>query len=236
MTPGEDRAITFRIGSDDANISTDRLALEPLRRRHLMRQIRATLRPSLSVLLLLSHASQVHAACELTPEASDTIVRGRFVRCENASFHLDAAGAYERYAKDLDDAISRVGPQNRGALFERLGIPMTSDWPYDAFLDDRVAVVAVEWHTSIVPWIPGVSENVELKAEPREFRETIRYWWRGAAQACEAITEWSTVDLWVHAECCDTPSFGAPVCIVRMDYAEPAPAAMSAAIAAMLGQ
>ena len=201
-----------------------------------MRNMKGRLRGALPVLAMFSHASQTHAACALTPEASDTIVRGRFVRCENASFHLDAAGAYERYAKDLDEAIARVGPQNREALFERLGIAMTSDWPYDAFVDNRVAVVAVEWHTSIVPWIPGVSEAVELKAAPREFRETVRYWWNGTTQDCEAIAEWSTVDLWVHAECCDTPSFGAPVCIIRMDYAEPAPDVMSDAISEIVGR
>jgi hypothetical protein len=98
-----------------------------------------------------------------------------------------------------------------------------------------VAVIATELHVPIVPWLRGISESVEFKAQPREFHETIRYWWSGSIEACEAIVPWSYVDLWVHSECCDTPEFEVPVCVVRMHYAEPAPAEMSDAVSEILG-
>lgn len=188
-----------------------------------------------SSIALTAHlfVSPVYAACAYTSESSHTIVRGRFVRCEDASFYLAAAGAYRRYQRDLEAAIAPAGPENREALLERLGI--SPEFPYDASLEGRVAVVAIDWHAPIVPWAPGTSDIVELKQEPRELNETVRYWWRGSIEACEAIAEWSPIDLWIYPECCDTPGFAAQVCIVTMSYAEPAPDAMSAAIAQILG-
>ena len=178
-------------------------------------------------------ASPSFAACVYTPESSHTIVRGRFVRCENASFYLEAAGAYQRYERDLEAAVARVGSQNREAFLERLGV--TPDFPYDATFEGRVAVVAVDWLASVVAWLPGTSDAVEFKEEPREVHETIRYWWKGSSEACEAIAEWSSIDLWVYQACCDTPEFGAPVCIIEMSYAEPAPDEMRDAISQLLG-
>jgi hypothetical protein len=178
-------------------------------------------------------APHAFAACALTAEASHTIVRGRFVRCEDASFYLEASGAYQRYERDFEAAVARVSPENRDTFLERLGV--TAEFPYDASLDGRVVVVAADWHALIVPWAQGASEAVDFKEAPREIRETIRYWWRGPIETCEAIAEWSSIDLWVYPECCDTPEFGAPVCLINMSYAEPAPDAMSDAISQMVG-
>jgi hypothetical protein len=178
-------------------------------------------------------ASNALAQCEMSPAASHTIVRGRFVRCEDASFYLEAAGAYQRYERDFAAALARAGPQNRESLLERLGV--TAEFPYDASLEGRVAVVAVDWHASIAPWARGTSQAVEFKEAPREIRETIRYWWRGPIETCEELAEWLSIDLWVYQECCDTFEFGAPVCQIRMSYAEPAPDAMKDALTQAVG-
>lgn len=155
------------------------------------------------------------------------------MRCEDASFYLEAAGAYQRYERDLEAAIARVGPEDRESLLERLGV--TPEFPYDATIEGRVVVVAVDWHAPIAPWIRGTSDSVEFREEPREIRETIRYWWRGPIEACEAVAELSSIDLWIYHECCDTPEFSVPVCIIGMSYAEPAVDAMRDAISRILG-
>ncbi len=122
-------------------------------------------------------SSQVYAACALSPEASHTVVRGRLVRCEDASFYLEASGAYERYERDLEAALVGRGPEYRETLLERLGA--TPDFPYDETFEGRVAVVAVDWQAPIVPWLGDTSGGIEFKGAPREVRATIRYWWRG---------------------------------------------------------
>jgi hypothetical protein len=96
----------------------------------------------------------------------------------------------------------------------------------------RVAVIAVESYVPIIPW--GTGDAVEFKDQPREFHETIRYWWSGSIEQCESITEFSSVDLWVHSECCDSPIFGAAVCIIGMNYAEPLPDGMNDAASEIL--
>lgn len=178
-------------------------------------------------------ASPSLAACAYTPESSHTIVRGRLLRCEDASFYLAAAGAYQRYERDLEAALARVGPENGEALLQRLEI--TPEFPYDSSLEGRVAVVAVDWHARIVPWLRGSSDTLEFKEEPREISEIVRYWWRGAIEACDAVAEFPSIDLWVYPECCDTPEFSAPVCIIGMNYAEPALGEMRDAITQSLG-
>jgi hypothetical protein len=182
---------------------------------------------------LIAHSvvSTGYAACAITPESFETLVRGRFVRCEDARFHLEASGAYRIHQRDLEVRLARVGPQNRETLLERIGDALlTPDF------EARVIVVAVDWHVPIVPWLRGVSETVEFKDEPRELRETVRYWWSGAIEACEGIAEASSIDLWAHSECCDTYEFASPVCIVSMRYAEPAPDVIGDAFSALLGE
>jgi hypothetical protein len=175
-------------------------------------------------------APPASSLCVITPDSADFIVRGRFVRCEDARFHLEASGAYGQYARDIEAALARVKPENRETLLDRLG-----EGPWTPEYQARVAVIAIEWLVPIVPWLRGTSEPVEFKEQPRKFHETIRYWWNGSIDACEAVVPWSYVDLWVHSECCDTPEFGAPVCIVSMNYAEPAPAEMSDVVSEILG-
>ncbi len=170
-----------------------------------------------------------YASCGMTPESFETIVRGRFVRCEDARFHLQASDAYRIHERDLERAIDRVGPQNRERLLERLG-----DGLLTADFEARVAVVAVDWHVPIVPWLSGLSETVEFKDQPRKFHDALRYWWSGPIETCEGIVEGSPIDLRVHAPCCDTPEFAAPPCIVWMYYAEPVPDAVSRALSALL--
>jgi len=165
-----------------------------------------------------------YAACAYTPDSAHSIVRGRFLRCEDASFYLESSGAYQRYEQDLEAAVSRVGPENRETLLERLGV--TPEFPYDDKLEGRIVVVSINSHALIAPWIPGTTEAVEFKGPAREFYQIVRYWWRGSIEACEAMAELSPVDFWVYSECCDTPTFGAPVCLIGMEYAEPATNAM----------
>jgi hypothetical protein len=170
------------------------------------------------------------AACAVTPESYDTLVRGRFVRCENARFHLEASGAYRRHERDLEAALARIAPENRERFLERIGGGVLTT-EYEA----RVAVVDVQWHVPIVPWLPGNSTTVEFKDVPRELGQTIRFWWSASIDACEDMAAWSFVDLWVHSPCCDTFEFQAPVCIVRMSFAEPVSDEMSAALSKALG-
>ena len=163
------------------------------------------------------------ASCALTPESADTIVRGRFVRCEDARSYLEAGGAYRTYERDLERELERRSPESAARLLELLEDSLMSP----AF-EARVAVIAVESYVQIVPW--GAASAVEPKDRPHELRETIRYWWTGSIEQCESIAEYSPVDLWVHSECCDVPTFSAPVCIIGMNYAEPLPDAMNDAV------
>jgi hypothetical protein len=172
--------------------------------------------------------SQANALCAQTPESTQTIVRGQFVRCENAASFLRASGANQQYERDLEAAIDRVGEENREELMRRLQEAPSS--PLSADFEARVVVIAVDWYASILPWVPGASSSVEFTEEPREFLGTMQYWWQGSVQACEQITALSPLDLWVFPECCDTFEFAAPVCIIEMDYAELAPASMSDAL------
>ena len=99
-----------------------------------------------------------------------------------------------------------------------------------------MAVVNVDWQAfTILPARPAMPEVVEFRDQPREFYQTVRYLWRGPAEACEGAPEWSSVDLWVTHPCCDTPSLpDEDGCLVRMSYAEPAPAPMRDALSKAL--
>ena len=169
-------------------------------------------------------SSPTFASCAITPESSETIVRGRFVRCEDAGPYLESGGAYRAYEQDLETELARRSPESAARLLEILEDSLMSP-EFEA----RVAVVAVESYVFIVPWVTG--DEVEFKDRPREFRDTIRYWWRGSIEQCESIPEYSSISLWIRSECCDTPTFGSPVCIIGMNYAEPPPDGMDEAAA-----
>ena len=172
--------------------------------------------------------AQARALC--APESIHTLVRGHFVSCENAESFLQAGGIYERYERDLEAVIGRVGEENREEVLRRMELYESPLSPLNPGFEARVIVIAVDWHASIAPWTPGTSDVVEFKEEPRETSGTMRYWWRGSVQACEQMTALSQLDLWVYPECCDTFEFAAPVCILEMDNAELAPTAMSDAL------
>lgn len=173
-------------------------------------------------------APPVHAACVLTTDAADSIVRGQFIRCDDAAFYLQASGAYQYYEEDLENAIERVGESNRGELMQRL--LETPLLPLHPDFDARVIVIATDLRATIAPWRPGSSTTVELRGEPQEVRETSRYWWQGSIDACDNLAPSSTVVLRVYAERCDTYEFPAPVCIVQMNSAEFATPGMTAAL------
>lgn len=175
----------------------------------------------LSVVFIANLASTPSfASCTNTPEASETIVRGRFVRCEDAKFYLEAGGAYRSYEQDLERELARRSSASAARLLELLKDSLLAP-NYEA----RVAVVTVEAHVSIVPW--AIGESVQFKDQPRGFHETIRYWWNGSIDQCDGLTENSSIDLWIHSDCCDTFMFGSPVCIIGMNYAEPVPDGMN---------
>lgn len=105
---------------------------------------------------------------------------------------------------------------------ERMGLQpdATSFLPED--YQARVAVVFIDWYTSIVPWRPEDLGAVEFMADPQELNEVIRYWWSGLLEDCDAIQGGTTIDLWIRPPCCDTIP-GSPECIVSMRYADRAP-------------
>src|SRR5690606_193005 len=126
-------------------------------------------------------ASNAYAACIVTSEVA---ARGRFVRCEDAKFYLEASGAYERYERALEEILARTEPGRRDAVREQLGIDPDATSLLRAGVEARVAVVLVEWRASIAPWRPDSSDAVELVAEPQELYETARYWWNGSIESC----------------------------------------------------
>lgn len=69
---------------------------------------------------LLPHfvASNGYAACVATSEIA---VRARFVRCENASFYLEASGARGIYERPLEEILARTEPRFHEAVRERNG-------------------------------------------------------------------------------------------------------------------
>ena len=173
-----------------------------------------------------------YASCSVEYE---TVVRGRFVRCESASFYWDASGADRAIQETWDRALA----QHDRSVHERL----RERWREQDLLPglhrpqfNLVAVVRVDWQAfTTAPWRPEVSDVVELRDEPREFYQTVRYLWSGPAEACEGAAEWSSVDLWVTYPCCDTLSLpGEDGCLVRMNYAEPAPVPMRDALSKAL--
>lgn len=152
------------------------------------------------------------------------------MRCEAAKFYWDASGADRAIQEGVDRELAHVDPRVREQVLERLR--QQQALPGQRHLQFQfVAVVLVDWQASTsAPWQPDVSQVVELRDRPREFHELVRYLWRGPAEACEG-PQWSPVDLWVTYPCCDTPFLaGDDGCLMRMNYAEPAPAPMRDAL------
>ena len=165
------------------------------------------------------------SSCAITPASYESIVRGSLVRCEDARPYLEASGAYEQHAKDLEVALARTSPENRDILLERLGDSIVNT-DYEA----RVVVVEVEREIRIVPWLRGVSDALEVRSRPQNPPEIIHYWWSGSIEACDGAAAGSIINLWVYPPCCDVLEFAAPACIVRMSYAEPTLPEMAADI------
>lgn len=183
-----------------------------------------------TALLAHSAASSGYAACVVTSEIA---ARARFLRCEDAKYHLEASGAYAIYERALEDILARSGSQNPRVVRERLGLDRNATSLLPADYEARVAVVIVDWRVSTAPWTPGVSETASLMGQPQELHEIVRYWWRGPSESCDNLAEGTRVDLWIHSPCCDTIP-GEPPCVASMLYAEPAPEPMSEALALVL--
>ena len=169
------------------------------------------------------------AACEVTAE---TVVRGRFIRCEDARFYWDASGGDSAVLESVErelasrDAASR--DRRRARILEQLPDPLGPPAKF-------VAVVLREWQVSTTPWQPpDVATSVEHVDGPEELRETVRYLWRGPPEACDTTPQWSYVDLWITAPCCDTPILTGGACLMLMNYAEPAPAPLREALVSAL--
>lgn len=192
--------------------------------------IRARICVVWTVWLTVITATNGHAACVGTSEA---VIKGRFVRCEDAKFYLEASGAYDIYERALQDIRANTDPQILETRLERLGVQpgATSLLPED--YEARVAVVMIDWRVSIAPWLAGTSDTVETMAPPQALNETVRYWWNGSIEQCEGIQAGSAIQLWVHPPCCDTIP-GSPVCLVTMLYAEETPDKLSDGLAAAL--
>jgi hypothetical protein len=92
--------------------------------------------------------SNGYAACVAT---SDTLVRARFVGCEDAKFHLEASGANEIYERSLQEIFARTEPRFHEGVRERLGIEPDATSILPADFEARVAVVTVDWRVSIAP-------------------------------------------------------------------------------------
>jgi hypothetical protein len=152
-----------------------------------------------------------------------TVVRGRFVRCESGSLHLEASGGQRKIQQDLEERLAAAPPARHDELRERLRRPPP----------DPVAVVLIDWHVTIAPWTPGASAAVMLNDRPQEFHELVRYWWDGATGTCESMQEGASVDLWVYPPCCDAIP-GDYACLVSMNYAAPAPDALRDALSKAL--
>jgi len=172
------------------------------------------------------------ASCSIKYE---TAVRGRLVRCESSKFYWDASGADAVIQKAFELNLAQADPQSREELRRR--------WREQQALPGQrtpqsnfVAVVRVEWQAFSVAPLEGddAANVVEFRDQPREFHEIVRYLWRGPAETCQDLPEWSWVDLWITRPCCDTLP-GGDGCLMRMDYAEPAPAPMRDAFTKALG-
>ena len=173
---------------------------------------------------------------------SETVVRARFIRCEDARFYWDASGGDAAVLESVErelalgDAASRERAAGDAASRDRRRARILSGLPDPLGPPEKfVAVVYVEWQASTSPWQPpDVSKSVELVGAPGEFRQIVRYLWRGTPEACETTTEGSYVDLWITGPCCDTPVLAEGACLMRMNYAEPAPAPLRKALASAL--
>jgi hypothetical protein len=170
--------------------------------------------------LAMLAASSADSACVAV---FDTAVRGRFVRCESASFHMQASGADRIIERELERRLAETDPRFHDRLRESHRVP-----------EGLVAVILVEGQVNVTPWQPGQSTTAEQVGEPQRLAEYVRYWWSGPPEACEQREPWSMIDLWIHSPCCDTFPVADAACMVRMRYAEPAPDAVRAVLAAAI--
>jgi len=157
-------------------------------------------------------ASNAYAAC--VPPAHETLVRGRFVRCESALLHTEAAGG--------DPALlQRVYADEVGAEEQlRFGI----------------VVIHVNSQVRIDPWTPDRGSPV-FQGEPHEVDEYVRYWLSGPAaiSACSNVQAGASIDFLITQPCCDTfPAIGP--CLIQMNYAQPASEVLRSALAGLLDQ
>lgn len=193
--------------------------------------MRAIIPRLISVVASLTTTS-VNAQCG---HQSETLVRGRFVRCESVRYYWDASGVDRTLQQAFDRAVAETDPQFREELRRR--------WREQGALpgvrapkSDFVAVIFVDWQAYTATPLErdvSASSGVELKDRPQEFRETVRYLWRGTADMCKSAPAGSSIDLWITRDCCDQEP-GPDGCLMHMNYAETAPRPMSDALSKAL--
>jgi hypothetical protein len=178
----------------------------------------AFFRSSILALTLCASVSTPTAYASCVLEYS-TVVRARFIRCESAQFYWDASGGdravHEAIERELDLSDPRTRELRRARIYQGLPNPLG---PRSKF----VAIVHIDWQVTTTPWQPPYTATVELRSDPRNVRETVRYLWHGPPEACNAAPG-TSVDLWVTGACCDTLSTAEEGCRIQMSYAEPAP-------------
>lgn len=175
----------------------------------------------ISIAIPISVAATIgHATCLAT---SDRIVRGQFVRCENASFHHEASGANLAVQRELDRALATTDAALHDRVRESYRLPPPG----------LVVVVSVHWQVSIDPWNSARPGTVEFHGEPREVYENVRYLWQGPPDVCENTEAWAAVDLRVTYPCCDT-LLGDEGCRITMNHAQPAPDLLRSALTQLL--
>jgi hypothetical protein len=159
-----------------------------------------------------------HASCTLE---YSTVVRARFIRCDNAQFYWDASGGDRALHDAIERELAAADPGTRELRRERIyaQLPEGPLGPQSKF----VVVMHIDWQVSTTPWQPPHTAALALIGEPRKVGENVRYLWHGPPEACEA-SPGTSVDLWVTSACCDTYPSAEDGCRIVMSYAEPAPA------------
>jgi hypothetical protein len=171
-----------------------------------------------SLLILVAALGRpVEASCLFTP---GRVVRATVLRCESAAPYLQAADRASPYTPPrMEGGRLVTGPPVDLAKLSEEKSPGT------------ILVLNVTSELGLEPALsPRGINGVHAERAWRSVVEHARVWWQGTAEACNQLpSPPSTVELYLHAGCCDLePPLGA--CLAGIDLGSPVPEDIQAII------
>jgi len=173
----------------------------------------------LASLLILAVAlgRPVEAKCLYAP---GRVVKASVLRCESAAHYLQAA----------DGAMPYAPPRMEGGRLVP-GPPVDLAKLSEEKSPGTILVLNVTNELGLEPALsPRGIKGVHAERAWRSVVEYARVWWQGSAEACNQLpSPPSTVELYLHAPCCDLePPLGA--CLAGIDLGSPVPEDIQAII------